>query len=66
VVSQAIAGNSGVFKIKVKSTVKAPATKDYKEVITRVSGQSKGSAAGRVYNTLRQNADIEDNRAEFN
>ena len=66
VVSQTIAGNSGVFKIKVKSTVKAPTTKDYKEVITRVSGQSKGSAAGRVYNTLRQNADIEDNRAEFN
>lgn len=66
VVSQTIAGNSGVFKIKVKSTVKAPATKDYKAVIDRLSAQSKGSAAGRLYNSLRQNANIEDNRAEFN
>lgn len=66
VVSKTIAGNSGVFKIKVKSTVKAPATKDFKAVVGRISGQAKGSAAGRLYNTLRQNADIEDNRAEFN
>ncbi|MCL9806520.1 peptidylprolyl isomerase [Flavobacterium amniphilum] len=66
VVSQTIAGNSGVFKIKVKSTAKAPATKDFKAVVNRISGQAKGSAAGRVYSTLRQNADIEDNRAEFN
>ncbi|SHI49300.1 peptidylprolyl isomerase [Flavobacterium terrae] len=66
VVSQTIAGNSGVFKIKVKSTVKAPAVKDYNEVASRVNSQSKGSAAGRVYGALRKNADIQDNRAEFN
>lgn len=66
VVSQTIAGNSGVFKIKVKSTTKAPAVKDYKDVVTRVNSQSKGSAAGRVFGALRKNADIKDNRAEFN
>ncbi|MCL9809316.1 peptidylprolyl isomerase [Flavobacterium luminosum] len=66
VVSKTIAGNSGVFKIKVKSASKAPAAKDYKEVVSRVAAQAKGSAAGRVYGTLRQNADIKDNRAEFN
>lgn len=66
VVSQTIAGNSGVFKIKVKSTTKAPAVKDYKDVASRVNSQSKGSAAGRVYGALRKNAEIEDNRAEFN
>ncbi len=66
VVSQTIAGNSGVFKIKVKSTTKAPAVKDYKDVVSRVNSQSKGSAAGRVYSSLRKNAEIEDNRAEFN
>lgn len=66
IVSQTIAGNSGVFKIKVKSTTKAPAVKDYKDVVSRVNSQSKGSAAGRVFGALRKNAEIEDNRAEFN
>ncbi len=66
VVSQTIAGNSGVFKIKVKSTTKAPAATDYKDVVTRLNGQSRGSVSGRVYSTLRKDADIEDNRAQFN
>ncbi|MEO8516167.1 MAG: peptidylprolyl isomerase, partial [Flavobacterium sp.] len=66
VVSQTIDGNSGVFKIKVKSSTKAPAAADYKDVITRLNGQSKGSVAGRVYNVLKKDADIEDNRAQFN
>ncbi|MFC7775258.1 peptidylprolyl isomerase [Flavobacterium sp. GCM10027622] len=65
-VSQTIAGNSGVFKIKVKSTAKAPAAKDYNDIVKRVASQSKGSLAGRVFNNLREDADIEDNRANFN
>ncbi|MFM9987973.1 peptidylprolyl isomerase [Flavobacterium sp.] len=66
VVSQTIDGASGVFKIKVKSSTKAPAAKDYKDIVTRLNGQSKGSAQGRVYNSLKKDATIEDNRAQFN
>ena len=66
VVSQTIDGVSGVFKIKVKSTTKAPVATDYKDVVTRLNGQSKGSVQGRVYNALKKDATIEDNRAQFN
>ena len=66
VVSQTIDGNSGVFKIKVKSSTKAPAATDYKDIVTRLNGQSKGSVPGRVYNTIKKDATIEDNRAQFN
>ena len=66
VVSQAIDGNSGVFKIKVKSSTKAPAATDYKDIVTRLNGQSKGSVPGRIYNALKKDATIEDNRAQFN
>lgn len=66
VVSQTIDGVSGVFKIKVKSSAKAPAIADYKDIVTRLNGQSKGSVQGRVYNALKKDATIEDNRAQFN
>ncbi len=66
VVSPTIDGNSGVFKIKVKSSTKAPAAASYTDIVTRLNGQSKGSAPGRVYNALRKDATIEDNRAQFN
>ena len=66
VVSQAIDGNSGVFKIRVKSSAKAPAVAEYKDIITRLNGQSRGSVQGRVYNVLKEDADIKDNRAQFN
>lgn len=66
VVSQTIAGNSGVFKIKVKSTAKAPAAKDLKDIISKVNGQTKNSASGRLFYILKRDADIEDNRAQFN
>ncbi|MBP9849317.1 MAG: peptidylprolyl isomerase [Flavobacterium sp.] len=66
VVSQTIAGNSGVFKIKVKSVSKAPVAKDVKDIVTRINGQSKGSSAGRLFYLLKRDADIKDNRAEFN
>ncbi|WP_394759474.1 peptidylprolyl isomerase [Flavobacterium sp.] len=66
VVSQTIDGVSGVFKIKVKSSTKAPAATDYKDITTRLNGQAKGSVYGRVYNALKKEATIEDNRAQFN
>ena len=65
-VSETIEGTSGVFKIKVKSTTKAPVVTDYKEIITRINNQSKGSVSNRIYTALKNDADIEDNRAQFN
>ncbi len=66
VVSQTIDGNSGVFKIKVKSTTKAPAAANYTDIIARLKGQSQGSVSGRIYSSLKKDAEIEDNRAQFN
>lgn len=66
VVSETINGNSGVFRIKVKSTTKAAAAKDFKDITTRLNSQSRGSVSGRVYQTLKTDAEITDNRAQFN
>ena len=65
-VSETIEGNSGVFKIKAKSATKAPAPANYTDNVNKLNGQARGSISGRVYNTLKKDADIEDNRAEFN
>ncbi|WP_310557199.1 peptidylprolyl isomerase [Flavobacterium sp.] len=65
-VSTIIEGNSGMFKIKVKSSVAAPVVTSYTDNATKLNAQAKGSVAGRIYSSLKKNADIEDNRAEFN
>ncbi len=65
-VSETVAGASAVFKIKVKTTAKAPAIADFKDIISRLNNQAKGSASGRIYNALKNEATIEDNRAQFN
>lgn len=61
-----IEGNSGLFIIRTKSLTKAPAATNYTENITRLNGQARGQVAGRIYSALKKDADIEDNRAEFN
>lgn len=63
-VSKPIEGNSGVYVVVTKSVTKAPAIKDFKEQITQLSAQAKGNA-GRIMTALRNEADIEDNRADF-
>lgn len=65
-VSDKIDGNSGVFMIKVKSSTKAPILKDFKDMLSKLNGQSKGMASQRVYTSLKEAADIEDNRVDFN
>jgi peptidyl-prolyl cis-trans isomerase D len=65
-VSNVIEGSSGMFKIVVKSTTKAPLATNYTDIVTRLSSQSKGSVSGRVYSSLKKDAKIEDNRAQFN
>ncbi|MEN9370818.1 MAG: Chaperone SurA [Bacteroidota bacterium] len=63
-VSKPIEGNAGVYVIATKTVTKAPAIKDHKEYITKVQQQVL-NYAGRVMPALKNDADIEDNRADF-
>jgi peptidyl-prolyl cis-trans isomerase D len=63
-ISKPIEGNSGVYVICTKAVTKAPAIKDHKEYITKVQQQVL-NYAGRVMPALKNDADIEDNRADF-
>lgn len=63
-ISKPIEGNSGAFVLVSKVVTKAPAIKDYKEFISRMKQQVSGYA-GRALPALRNDANIEDNRAEF-
>lgn len=63
-ISQPIEGNSGVYVIKTKSVAKAPKIANYDEYIKKVK-QMAMQAPGRMLPALKNDADIEDNRAEF-
>jgi peptidyl-prolyl cis-trans isomerase D len=63
--SAPIEGNIGVYVVKTKAVTKAPETKDLTGYIARVKGQRAGDA-NRVVPALKADAEIEDNRAEFN
>ncbi len=63
-VSAPIEGNSGVFVVKPTVVTKAPAIKNYKDYTAKVKAQVNGYS-GRVIPALKAEADIEDNRAEF-
>ncbi|MGL2965058.1 peptidylprolyl isomerase [Flavobacterium sp. XGLA_31] len=62
--SKTIDGNSGVFVIVTKSVTKAPALPKHTDYITKVQ-QQVVNYAGRVMPALKNDADIEDNRADF-
>ena len=63
-VSAPIEGNAGVYVVVTKTTVKAPNLKKHDEYVAKLK-QQVSSYAGRVVNALRNEADIQDNRAEF-
>ena len=63
--SAPIEGNSGVFVIQTKLVTKAPALKNHTDYIAKVKSQTS-SYSGRVIPALKAEADIEDNRAQFN
>jgi peptidyl-prolyl cis-trans isomerase D len=63
-VSKPIEGNAGVYVIATKTVAKAPAIKDHKEFTAKVQQQVL-NYAGRVMPALKNDADIEDNRADF-
>ncbi len=63
-VSKPIEGNSGIYVIATKSVTKAPALPKHSEYITKVQ-QQVVNYAGRVMPALKNDADIQDNRADF-
>ncbi|MCX6184243.1 MAG: peptidylprolyl isomerase [Flavobacterium sp.] len=64
-VSAPIEGNSGVYVVKPTLITKAPALKMHADYVNKVKSQVQ-SYTGRVIPALKDNADIEDNRAKFN
>jgi len=63
-ISEPIEGLSGVYVVKTKAVTKAPKIAKYDEYVTRLKQQAAQNA-NRVIPTLRNAADIQDNRIEF-
>lgn len=64
VVSKPIEGNSGEYVIVSRKVTKAPAIKKFDDYVTKVKQQAVGNS-GRFMQALKDDADIEDNRADF-
>ena len=63
--SKLIDGNNGVYMIKTKVVTKAPAVANYNSFVSQEKTQQVNSAQPRVYQALKDKADIKDNRAKF-
>jgi len=64
-VSAPIEGTAGVYVVKPTLITKAPALKNHSEYVNKLKSQV-GGYSGRVIPALKEEADIEDNRAKFN
>jgi peptidyl-prolyl cis-trans isomerase D len=64
-ISAPIEGNAGVYVVKPTVITKAPALKSHADYVAKVKSQIAGYS-GRVIPALKEEADIEDNRAKFN
>jgi peptidyl-prolyl cis-trans isomerase D len=60
-ISKPIEGTTGVYVVQTKSVAKAAAVKSYKDQITALN-QEGGNAVNRVFQALKEKADIEDKR----
>jgi peptidyl-prolyl cis-trans isomerase D len=63
--SAPIEGTTGIYVVKNRSTTKAPAIKDFSPYVGRIKGQTAGDV-NRVLPALKDKAEIEDNRKQFN
>ncbi|QYJ69409.1 peptidylprolyl isomerase [Flavobacterium litorale] len=61
-----IEGKTGVFMVRTKSVTKAPELPNHNATIARTQSQSRGGVQSRLTTALKEKADIEDNRGEFN
>ena len=64
-VSKPIEGTTGVYVVKPTAIAKAPALKSHKDYTAKLKAQV-GGFSGRVIPALKAEADIEDNRTDFN
>lgn len=62
--SDLIDGSMGVYKIRTKQVVNEPAVTSYKTQTTQEMQQQQNAAQMRVYQALKDKADIEDNRVK--
>ena len=64
-VSQPIAGNNGVYVIELIAYNPAPAMESYRNFANQETAQRRQQVQQRVFEALKENAEIEDNRATF-
>jgi len=60
-----IDGEKGVYMVTVSNIQEATKLDNYQSMANRLSASRVGAAQNKVYNALRETADIEDNRATF-
>ena len=63
--SKLIDGVKGVYLIEVTNVTEAPALESYQSNSNRLSTARTGAAQTKIYNALKEAAEIEDNRAKF-
>jgi peptidyl-prolyl cis-trans isomerase D len=63
-ISKPIEGNAGVYVLVTKTVTKAPALPKYNDYVNKLKPQVLGNA-GRFMQALKNDADIQDNRADF-
>ncbi|UJH92980.1 peptidylprolyl isomerase [Antarcticibacterium sp. 1MA-6-2] len=63
--SKPIQGNNGVYVVEVTTINRAPDMESYRNFATQQTQQRRQGVQERVFEALKQNADIEDNRARF-
>ena len=64
-VSKAITGDKGIYVVELAAINKAPAMESYKAFAARETAQRRQAVVSRVFQALKENAEIEDNRARF-
>ena len=63
--SEIIEGASGMFMVRAKKVVKAPAITDYTTYVNQEKTQNQSYAMSKAYTAIKDKADIKDNRANF-
>ena len=64
-VSEPLAGEKGVFMVKVLNKTEAPALESYRPYAAREASARRTTINTEVFSALKNSAEIEDNRARF-
>ena len=63
--TQLLDGDNGVYMIRVLTVNKAPELDNYASFANQLNSQASGAINNRIFEALKNAADIEDNRAKF-